>query len=46
MSGGRVVGLLTLENLGEFLRIQAAMAAGRRPRALRPAADPERGRAG
>ena len=46
VSGGRVVGLLTPENLGEFLRIQAAMAAGRRPRALRPAADPERGRAG
>jgi Zn-dependent protease/CBS domain-containing protein len=33
VSGGRVVGLLTPENLGEFLRIQAAMAAGRRPRA-------------
>jgi Zn-dependent protease/predicted transcriptional regulator len=35
--GGRVVGLLTLENLGEFLRIQAAMAA--RARARRPAPD-------
>jgi len=35
VSGGRLVGLLTLENLGEFLRIQAAMAAGRRPPALR-----------
>jgi hypothetical protein len=35
MSGGRLVGLLTLENLGEFLRIQAALSAGRRAPALR-----------
>jgi Zn-dependent protease/CBS domain-containing protein len=31
--GGRVVGLLTPENLGEFVRIQAAVAASRRGRA-------------
>jgi Zn-dependent protease len=30
VSAGRVVGLLTPENLGEFLRIQAALAGGRR----------------
>jgi Zn-dependent protease/predicted transcriptional regulator len=35
VSGGRLVGLLTAENLGEFLRIHAAMAAGRRRPALR-----------
>jgi CBS domain-containing protein len=35
VSSGRVVGLLTPENLGEFLRIQAATAAARRRPALR-----------
>ncbi len=37
MRGGSMVGLLTLENLGELVRIQAAMAAGRRPRLPGPA---------
>jgi len=41
VSRGRVVGLLTQENLGELLRIQAAMAAGRRPGAA-PRTEPAR----
>jgi Zn-dependent protease/CBS domain-containing protein len=32
MRGGRIVGILTSENIGELVRIQAAMAAGRRAR--------------
>jgi Zn-dependent protease/CBS domain-containing protein len=35
MRAGRMVGLLTLENLGEFVRIQAAMAGGRKGQAPR-----------
>ncbi len=33
---GRLVGILTLENVGEFVSIQAALAGGAPPRGLLP----------
>jgi Zn-dependent protease/predicted transcriptional regulator len=40
LDGGRLVGMLTMENLGEFVRIQGALAAAGVRRATRPAQQP------